>query len=192
MAKEKQAKENEKFKKFFSLVNRSCLRLDCGWIVNKSGGRMAKNVEKWREYCDKMFVFLAKESTEAVKNRVKRCWQSGKVEVYCHHCRDERRPDPWKRYRIKKKADMIFTSHVQKRQSIREWVLSLRGNFQDSIQDLTREFDPGSGRTLAACLTHASRAGTRRSLLRIVLAADGWVTREQPASNRGITHRKMC
>ena len=24
-------------------------------------------------------------------------------------------------------------------------------------QDLTQEFDPGSGRTLAACLTHASR-----------------------------------
>ena len=24
----------------------------------------------------------------------------------------------------------------------------------------TREFDPGSGRTLAACLTHASRAGS--------------------------------
>ena len=31
---------------------------------------------------------------------------------------------------------------------------------QDSIQNQTQEFDPGSGRTLAACLTHASRAGT--------------------------------
>ena len=27
-------------------------------------------------------------------------------------------------------------------------------------QDETEEFDPGSGRTLAACLTHASRAKT--------------------------------
>ena len=27
--------------------------------------------------------------------------------------------------------------------------------------DLYGEFDPGSGRTLAACLTHASRAGTQ-------------------------------
>ncbi len=35
------------------------------------------------------------------------------------------------------------------------------------------EFDPGSGRTLAACLIHASRAGLIRSLLLISLAADG-------------------
>ena len=28
-----------------------------------------------------------------------------------------------------------------------------------AIVDLTGEFDPGSERTLAACLTHASRAG---------------------------------
>ena len=37
------------------------------------------------------------------------------------------------------------------------------------------EFDPGSGRTLAACLTHASRA--RRFPSGMILAADGWVTR---------------
>ena len=30
-------------------------------------------------------------------------------------------------------------------------------------QDLDGEFDPGSGRTLAACLTHASRTGTNQS-----------------------------
>ena len=32
------------------------------------------------------------------------------------------------------------------------------------MSDITimREFDPGSGRTLAACLTHASRAGSFR------------------------------
>ena len=29
------------------------------------------------------------------------------------------------------------------------------------VKDWTSEFDPGSGRTLAACLTHASRAGIR-------------------------------
>ena len=45
------------------------------------------------------------------------------------------------------------------------------GKLQDSIQNQTREFDPGSGRTLAACLTHASRAGTMASV--VVLAADG-------------------
>ena len=31
-------------------------------------------------------------------------------------------------------------------------------------QDETEEFDPGSGRTLAACLTHASRAKTLEQL----------------------------
>ena len=44
---------------------------------------------------------------------------------------------------------------------------------QDSIQNQTQEFDPGSGRTLAACLTHASRAGIVESLLKAILAADG-------------------
>ena len=45
-----------------------------------------------------------------------------------------------------------------------------------------REFDPGSGRTLAACLTHASR--TRNPLLKPSgrykgwTVADGRVTRE--------------
>ena len=34
----------------------------------------------------------------------------------------------------------------------------------------TREFDPGSGRTLAACLTHASRAGN----FRIETSVDFW------------------
>ena len=36
-----------------------------------------------------------------------------------------------------------------------------------------REFDPGSGQTLAACLTHASRTGEEGSLLSSELVADG-------------------
>jgi len=32
------------------------------------------------------------------------------------------------------------------------------------VKYLTGEFDPGSGRTLAACLTHASRAGVSSAL----------------------------
>ena len=50
---------------------------------------------------------------------------------------------------------------------------------------LTKEFDPGSGRTLAARLTHASRTSDESLLSKRV--ADGWVTREQPAFKRGIT-----
>ena len=48
-----------------------------------------------------------------------------------------------------------------------------------------REFDPGSGWTLAACITHSSRTVTRTSVLWTV--ADGWVTRKQPALVWGIT-----
>ena len=36
-----------------------------------------------------------------------------------------------------------------------------------------KEFDPGSGRTLAARLTHASRTEMRQSLLSCILVADG-------------------
>ena len=35
------------------------------------------------------------------------------------------------------------------------------------------EFDPGSGRTLAACLIHASRAEIVECLHKAILAADG-------------------
>ena len=37
------------------------------------------------------------------------------------------------------------------------------------------EFDPGSGRTLAACLIHASRANILRSLL-LIYVSGGWVS----------------
>ena len=50
-------------------------------------------------------------------------------------------------------------SQSKQRQSIRLMSFELEVRLQGSIQDLTQEFDPGSGRTLAACLTHASRAG---------------------------------
>jgi len=32
------------------------------------------------------------------------------------------------------------------------------------VKEFNGEFDPGSGRTLAACLTHASRTGFTRKL----------------------------
>jgi hypothetical protein len=56
---------------------------------------------------------------------------------------------------------------------------------RDSEMDLYGEFDPGSGRTLAACLTHASRTVNRASARGSV--ANGCVTRGQPASDTGIT-----
>ena len=53
-----------------------------------------------------------------------------------------------------------------------------------------REFDPGSGWTLAACLTHSSRTVTNPSGFWSV--ADGWVTREEPAPLWGITTGNSC
>jgi hypothetical protein len=47
----------------------------------------------------------------------------------------------------------------------REWIpdavlgLAFEDAFGELYQTLLGEFDPGSGRTLAACLTHASRGG---------------------------------
>ena len=59
--------------------------------------------------------------------------------------------------------EMRFSRIASKqRQSIRLMSFELEGDFKDSIQNQTREFDPGSGRTLAACLTHASRARRRK------------------------------
>ena len=104
----------------------------------------------------------------------------------------------WGRWSLKtiqnkedKRETVIFTSHGQNKDSqfVHEFWAWRR--LQGSIQDLTQEFDPGSGRTLAACLTHASRAGMWKSLLWYILAADGWVTREQPLLYWGITHRKV-
>ncbi len=47
-------------------------------------------------------------------------------------------------------------------------------NFKQRSRDnFFGEFDPGSGRTLAACLTHASRTENSISLLREFLVADG-------------------
>src|ERR1051325_7629457 len=51
---------------------------------------------------------------------------------------------------------------------------------EELYRTLIGEFDPGSGRTLAACLTHASHGGSQDQ------PANGCVTREQPAALRGI------
>src|SRR5919201_6726242 len=64
---------------------------------------------------------------------------------------------------------------------------SIKSNGTDSSVpvDLYGEFDPGSGRTLAARLTHASRTVNRASARGSV--ANGCVTRGPPAPDPGIT-----
>ena len=69
------------------------------------------------------------------------------------------------------------------------WIIKVLATSVDNIQ-FFREFDPGSGWTLAACLTHSSRTVTGTSVPWSV--ADGWVTREQPAFQWGITQGNLC
>jgi hypothetical protein len=60
-------------------------------------------------------------------------------------------------------------------------------------QAFVGEFDPGSGRTLAACLTHASRTRFSRAFGQSEdLVANGCVTREEPAPDLGITVGNVC
>ena len=61
-----------------------------------------------------------------------------------------------------KLSDSAFDSFIR---------IALKSLFEQSIG----EFDPGSGRTLAACLTHASHGGPQGQ------PANGCVTREQSA-----------
>src|SRR5687768_17324341 len=55
-----------------------------------------------------------------------------------------------------------------------QWTTSTN-RVRESNRTSIGEFDPGSGRTLAACLTHASQGGPQGQ------PANGCVTREQPA-----------
>ncbi len=50
------------------------------------------------------------------------------------------------------------------------------------VKDIYGEFDPGSGRTLAACFTHASRARLRSSGERV---SNTWATCPQLWDNPG-------
>ena len=59
-------------------------------------------------------------------------------------------------------------------------VLSRPARESHQVSSIIGEFDPGSGRTLAACLTHASQGGPQGQ------PANGCVTREQSASMWGI------
>jgi hypothetical protein len=66
-----------------------------------------------------------------------------------------------------------------------------RSSCPSGERDLDGEFDPGSGRTLAACLKHASRTRSIHSFgSGEDRVANGCVTREEPAPETGITLRK--
>ena len=67
--------------------------------------------------------------------------------------------------------------------SMSDWALRMIWIGQEpDLDKIFREFDPGSGWTLAACLTHASRTellwNETSVEWNLSLVADGWVTRE--------------
>jgi hypothetical protein len=95
---------------------------------------------------------------------------------------------PWER----RHASSVQTENVWRGMALRavprsEGRTSIKSNGTDlSVPiDLYGEFDPGSGRTLAVRLTHASRTVNRASARGSV--ANGCVTRGQPAPDPGIT-----
>ena len=97
----------------------------------------------------------------------------------------------WKRRQVKPKLHLVFC--------LPHWPELLQLNRDDepcgflcdgretSFHPQYEEFDPGSGRTLAACLMHASRTECLRTLSGARLS-NTWV----PALEWGITHRKIC
>ena len=175
-------------------------------IINKShqktevfGSQTIKFFEKifkkvltngWR--CDKILK-LSKD--RALTNRAKRGEEMryssasakrerGEYEApWKLNSRQERINDPWN---SRKRINFGLT--ITKNVSV--WSERIKRYWPKGEYTTTKEFDPGSGRTLAARLTHASRTGERSLLLELV--ADGWVTREQPAFQRGTTVGNDC
>ena len=85
-----------------------------------------------------------------------------------------------------KNSQRKFLSNIARSKFIQKLDLRRYG----ALDTIFWEFDPGSGRTLAACLTHASRTGLSPSGLSLV--ANGWVTREEPAFQWGTTVGNDC
>ena len=158
------------------------------------------------------------EGLEKLKKFQKKCWQKGNdLVLYMSVLREQTLEtklnriselyEPWK-LNNERKGTLIriwvrkvrTKSRFRKRnkekdndsqyREMSDWALEMILT-QKRKNTIFREFDPGSGRTLAACLTHASRTkfiwNATSVKWSLNLVADGWVTREQPAFQRGIT-----
>ena len=89
-----------------------------------------------------------------------------------------------------KKLSLKTAKDLKKRIVCKLWEQKRCKEQSADWEDKNREFDPGSGLTLAACVTHASRTVFWKEkatvLERQKRVANGWVTREQPAFHKGI------
>ena len=100
--------------------------------------------------------------------------------------------DPWKLNNKRSTENESFytrqsfeKTNVQHKRKVKS-EQTFRNLTASAVKIFYEEFDPGSGWTLAACITHSSRTDSGELAPR-KLVADGWVTREQPAFQRGIT-----
>ena len=87
--------------------------------------------------------------------------------------------NPEKISRVLREAKRTFTEiSVTRLKNVSEWrnerLSSKNGlNTRGCLDIIFREFDPGSGRTLAACLTHASRT---MKFWRRLRPTEGWIS----------------
>ena len=150
--------------------------------------------------------FAARRSANR-KNFIKRektSWQS-EVHLLLYKSSRERKPVPCKLNNVRQTKHLgqlygLFKSmlrDIELTANENSWVKFARANYlkndlsrESGLDTIFWEFDPGSGRTLAACLTHASRTGSAPSGTDLV--ANGWVTREEPASQWGTTVGNDC
>ena len=147
--------------------------------------------EKEREQMN--FTKCSKTFTKSSLDKSSKVWYN--IKVAARKCRQQKVMSNTVSWKLNNALQVQKTLEIQ--ESVREddkkhtlrsqWVTDRIDMDKWKLVDiqLYKEFDPGSGRTLAARLTHASRTVTRSLLLWSV--ADGWVTREQPAFLRGIT-----
>ena len=140
----------------------------------------------------------SKRLKKLLQKKLKSCWQTSKdVISYKSCCWNREQHENWtlitKQY-IPTPKILTWIFGTKPKQKVnngrisqdvystgskkKEWIF-LKTSFQEASIFLRkisiREFDPGSGWTLAACLTHASR--TKWSSSERNLVADGWVTR---------------
>ncbi len=136
----------------------------------------------WHAGPESSIIFLAcPEQWIRERNFQRGCLQFLIVEPPLFYCADflvYGEAEPWQLNSVR--AYILFKCGpgLNFLSSVKNWA------FVFSINISFGEFDPGSGRTLAACLKHASR--TVKSSLLLGSVAYGWVTREQPADKFGI------
>ena len=130
-------------------------------ITWESIKKLAKNLKKGVDIKNALWYYI---QVDAIRH-----WNKAKVARHLKLVLSKLNIEP-----IKKR--MCGSSVLRTRDQVKLISFNNKSQIGSSI-NFIGEFDPGSGRTLAACLTHASRT----EIISVILVANGWVTRRQPA-----------